>query len=171
MTTERKNCDKSPFPMYNKVRKTKEAGSVKIILEQADLQETEIHIRGNIAGPEVMAILQSLEKKSSSKLLLYKEDEQFVIDANEIIFIEVSGTKTLAFTKEDCFEIRSKLYELKEQLEGFAFAQINKSTLININRIHSIQAEFSGNYSVKLKERKEILTISRKYFKEFKERV
>ena len=51
------------------------------------------------------------------------------------------------------------------------FVQINKSVIVNINCVKSIQAEFSGNYRIKLKNRKESLTISRKYFKEFKDRI
>ena len=60
---------------------------------------------------------------------------------------------------------------LKDLLGGRSFAQINKSVIVNINCVKSIQAEFSGNYRIKLKNRKESLTISRKYFKEFKDRI
>ena len=37
--------------------------------------------------------------------------------------------------------------------------------------LDEIQAEFSGNYLIKLKNRSEKLTLSRKYFREFKERI
>ena len=60
---------------------------------------------------------------------------------------------------------------LKEILSAFSFAQINKSTLVNINFVKSIQAEFSGNYLIKLKDSKDVLTVSRKYFKEFKDQI
>ena len=66
---------------------------------------------------------------------------------------------------------RKKLYELKEALSTEPFAQINKGTLVNIDFVKSVQAEFSGNYSLRLKSGKEILTISRKYFKEFKSKI
>ena len=77
----------------------------------------------------------------------------------------------MVYTKSDTYEARQKLYELKEQLPSRNFAQINKSVLVNINCVRSIQAEFSGNYRLKLKNRKESLTISRKYFKEFKDKI
>lgn len=66
---------------------------------------------------------------------------------------------------------RKKLYEIKQLLNARSFAQINKSVIVNINCVKSIQAEFSGNYRLKLKNRKETLTISRKYFKEFKDQI
>lgn len=144
---------------------------MKITLESAELPETEVIIRGDITSEEVVSLLQLLGKRNSRKLVLYKDEEQFLVDAEEIVFVEVSGSRTFVYTRPDAYEARQKLYELKELLSAQAFAQINKSVLVNINCVKSIQAEFSGNYRLKLKNRKESLTISRKYFKEFKDRI
>lgn len=142
---------------------------MKIRLESAELQETEVIIRGDVTSEEVVSLLQLLKKRNSGKLILYKEEEQYIVDADEIVFIEVSGSKVYAYTKLDTYEAKQKLYEIKDMLGGRSFAQINKSVIVNINCVKSIQAEFSGNYRIKLKNRKESLTISRKYFKEFKD--
>ena len=144
---------------------------MKIKLESAELPETEVIIRGDVTSEEVVSLLQLLKKRNSGKLILYKEEEQYIVDADEIVYIEVSGNKVYAYTKLDTYEAKQKLYEVKETLGGRSFAQINKSVIININCVKSIQAEFSGNYRIKLKNRKESLTISRKYFKEFKDRI
>ncbi len=144
---------------------------MKIKLESAELPETEVIIRGDVTSDEVASLLQLLKKRNSGKLILYKEEEQCIVDANEIVFVEVSGSKVYAHTKQETYEVKQKLYELKELLSAYAFAQINKSVIVNINCVKSIQAEFSGNYRIKLKNRKESLTISRKYFKEFKDRI
>lgn len=142
---------------------------MKIKLESAELPETEVVIRGDVTSEEVVSILQFLKKRSSGKVLLYKEEEQFIIDVNEIVFVEVSDSKVYAYGKQDIYEAKQKLYELKDLLSPHSFVQINKSVIVNINCVKSIQAEFSGNYRMKLKNRKETLTISRKYFKEFKD--
>ena len=144
---------------------------MKIILEPAQLQEPEVIIRGDAAGEEVTALLQFLNKRSIRKLILYKEDEQYILDADEIVFLEAFENKVYAYARQEVYEAKQKLYELKENLSSLAFAQINKSVIVNINCVKSIQAEFSGNYRLKLKNRKETLTISRKYFKEFKDRI
>ena len=144
---------------------------MKIRLESAQLPETEVIIRGDVTSEEVVSLLQLLKKRSSGKLILYKEEEQHIVDADEIVYVEVSGSKVYAYTGQDTYEAKQKLYEIKEMLGGRAFAQINKSVIVNINCVRSIQAEFSGNYRLKLKSRKESLTISRKYFKEFRERI
>lgn len=149
----------------------KGAEELKIKLESAELPEAEVIIRGDVTSDEVVFLLQLLKKRNSGKLLLYKEEEQYIVDANEIVFVEVNGSKVYAYTKLETYEVKLKLYELKELLSAQSFAQINKSVIVNINCVKSIQAEFSGNYRIKLKNRKESLTISRKYFKEFKDRI
>ncbi len=144
---------------------------MKIKVESAELPETEVIIRGDVTGEEVLSLLQLLKKRGSGKVILYKEEEQYIVDSDEIVYVEVSGSKVYAYTKQETYEVKQKLYEIKELLDGRSFAQINKSVLVNINCVKSIQAEFSGNYRCKLKNRKESLTISRKYFKEFKDQI
>ena len=144
---------------------------MKIKLESAELPETEVIIRGDVTSEEVVSLLQLLKKRNSGKLILYKEEEQYIMDADEIVYVEVSDNKVYAYTKQDTYEAKQKLYEIKELLVGRSFAQINKSVIVNINCVKSIQAEFSGNYRLKLKNRKESLTISRKYFKVFRDRI
>ena len=149
----------------------KGAEELKIKVESVELPETEVIIRGDVTSEEVVSLLQLLKKRNSGKLILYKEEEQYIVDADEIVFIEVSDNKVCAYTRQDAYEAKQKLYEIKELLGSKSFAQINKSVIVNINCVKSIQAEFSGNYRLKLKNRKESLTISRKYFKEFRERI
>lgn len=145
---------------------------MKITLEPAELSEPEVIIRGSATDPEVISLLQTLSRKGTTgKLMLYKEDEQYIMDAADIVFIETSGTKVLAYTAADTYECKLKLYEVKELLPSRHFAQISKSVIVNIDCVKCIQAEFSGNYRIKLKNRKEVLTVSRKYFKEFKDRI
>ena len=144
---------------------------MKIKLESAVLDETEVIIRGDVASQEVASLLQMLGKRNTGKILLYKQEEQCILNADEIVFLEVQDSRVYAYTKLDTYETRQKLYEVKEQLPSRSSVQINKSVIVNINCVKSIQAEFSGNYRLKLKNRKEVLTISRKYFKEFKDRI
>lgn len=144
---------------------------MKIKLESAVLDETEVIIRGDVASQEVASLLQMLGKRNTGKILLYKQEEQCILNADEIVFLEVQDSRVYAYTKLDTYETKQKLYELKEQLPSRNFVQINKSVIVNINCVKSIQAEFSGNYRLKLKNRKEVLTISRKYFKEFKDSI
>ena len=147
---------------------------MKVTFESANGIETEVLIKGEITSPDVAALLdyiKGLSTNTNKKLMLYREDEQFLIDPAEIIYIEASGNKVEVKTNSGTYDSKKKLYELKEQLSSEPFAQINKAMLVNIDFVKSVQAEFSGNYSLRLKSGKETLTISRKYFKEFKSKI
>ena len=140
---------------------------VKINLEQADNKE--VTIKGDISGKEAMGVIASLNASSFGKIMLQGEDESFVYNAEDIIYFISDAGKTCAVTEGGKYEVKEKLYELSDSLYSKGFVQINKSTVVNINFIKSISAEFSGNYTARLKNRNETLVISRKYFNSFKE--
>lgn len=145
---------------------------MKITLEPMNTGETEIIIRGDIASSEVSALLSFINSGTNSgKLLLYREDEQYPVDAEDIIYLEASDGRVTALTTEGIYYTKQKLYELKELLSSLPFAQINKGVIVNIDFVKSVSAEFSGNYTLRLKNSKETLTVSRKYIKEFKSKI
>lgn len=145
---------------------------MKVTFESVLGIETEVIIKGDITNPQVTSLLEYIKNQSTSntkKMMLYKEDEQFLITPDEIIYIEVTKSRVEAVTTSDRFDTKKKLYELKDMLANEPFVQINKGTLVNLDYVKSVAAEFSGNYTLKLKNSKETLTISRKFFKEFKD--
>lgn len=145
---------------------------MKIILEDKSLDETEIVIRGNIASDEVAGVLKLLKGRVvEDKMFLYKDEEDFIVNISDIIYFETSHNKVIAVTQNDIYETKMKIYELSEMLYSAGFSQISKGVIININYVKSVQAEFSGNYVAKLKNSKKQLTISRKYFKDFKNHI
>ena len=147
---------------------------MKVTFESVSNNETEVIIKGDIMNAEVTELLEYLKSKNSTsakRLMLFKEDEQYLVSPDEIIYIEVATAKVEAVTTSGRFDSKKKLYELKDLLANESFAQINKGTLVNLDFVKSVQAEFSGNYTLKLKNSKEILTISRKFFKEFKDKI
>lgn len=147
---------------------------MKVTFESVFDKETEVIIKGEIGCPDVEALLDFIKSRNAGatkKLVLYKEDEQFLVDPSEVVYVEVADNKVKVVTNGESFDSKKKLYELKEMLSTEPFAQINKGTLVNIDFVKSVSAEFSGNYTLRLKNRKEILTISRKYFKEFKNKI
>ena len=61
------------------------------------MPETEVIIRGDVTSEEVVSLLQLLKKRNSGKLILYKEEEQYIMDADEIVYVEVSDNKVYAY--------------------------------------------------------------------------
>ena len=142
---------------------------MKISLEYADNSELEVIIKGDIGGEEAIKVISALNTSVFGKLILQGEDESFLFNATDIIYFVSERGKTYAVTVNGRYEVKEKLYVLSDSLKNKGFIQINKSTVVNINFVKSISAEFSGNYIARLKGKKETLIISRKYFHSFKE--
>ena len=142
---------------------------LKISLEHSDNSELEVVIKGDISSEEAIKVIAALNTSAFGKLMLQGEDESFLFNATDIIYFVSEQSKTYAVTESGKYEVKEKLYVLSDSLKHKGFIQINKSTVVNINFVKSISAEFSGNYTARLKNKTETLIISRKYFNSFKE--
>lgn len=144
---------------------------MKITFESAPLDEPEITIRGRLDSPKVSEIINLLNSSyRAGKLFLYKDDREYLTNADEIYYFEALNNKIYAKTAEGSFEVKNKLYELAESLRSSGFIQLNKGVLSNVNQICSVEAEFSGNYTAVLKNGEKLI-ISRKFIKPFRKYV
>ena len=142
---------------------------MKIMLEQAALAEPEVCIRGELASPQVTALIAALQRVGGlGKIFLYRDEREYPFDPGEISFFEARGSKVYARCGGEEYETRHKLYELCELLACKGFVQISKGVVANVDSIRSVEAELSGNYTALLKDGKTQLTISRKYMKDFR---
>lgn len=145
---------------------------MKITLEQADLTEPEIIIRGDISNPQVQNIVGLLNgKQSLQKMFFFKNEKEYLFDITDVIYFEADNNKVFAHIGSELYETRHKLYELEGIGRSKGFIRINKGIIVNINHVLSVEAEFSGNYILFLRDTKTQLTISRKYVKDFKQYV
>lgn len=145
---------------------------MKLILENAQLPELQVVIRGDVFGEQAQKVVQALNSsESTGKMFLYKNEKEFVVKPQEIFYFQAYDGKVLASTANGSYETKFKLYEIIENMYSQGFAQINKSTIVNIDAVFSVEPEFSGNYTVNLKNSKEKLTVSRKFAKAFRNHI
>lgn len=144
---------------------------MKFTLESADNEELEIVIRGNLSDPHIPQIIAALNTaRVISRLFLYQNEKEYLCPVDDISYFEALQGKIYAHTVQGTMETRYKLYELADMLHNSGFIQISKGILVNVHAVSSVEPEFSGNYTAVLTEQK-TLTISRKYFKTFREYV
>ena len=98
-----------------------------------------------------------------------KDGESIPCPISRIYYIETVDDKCFAYTKDDCIEIRSRLYEIEKNLD-FRFFRCSKSMLCNIRKIKSVKAETNARMRAVLLNG-EVVLITRSYVKEMKKRL
>lgn len=143
---------------------------MKIIIEDiADDQEEEIIVRCHAIDESLMKLIQSF-KQGKVKLNVYQNGELFFILPEEVYYFESVDQKVFAYTKDTVYEIKSKLYELENELPQNDFFRATKSTIMNLNKINSLTPAFNGRLEAILKNGEKMI-ISRQYVAELKERL
>ncbi len=136
----------------------------------ADLSEPEIIIRCSCITPEVRRLQRLLGDTKGCGIVFFKENEEFYLCADEILFFETQDGGIRAHTAEDSFEVKEKLFEL-EQILPFQFIRVSKSAILNVDRVYSVEKSITSASLVKFVSTHKRIYISRSYYKDFKKRI
>ena len=109
------------------------------------LEEDEILIRCGRADETVQKIQQYIQERYASlpELTFYKQDQEFYLTLDEVLFFETEGDHIYAHTADDSFRIKYRLYELEKILPSY-FVRAAKSTIVNIHRVYSISKSLAS---------------------------
>lgn len=86
-----------------------------------------------------------------------------LITVDEILYFQSDTKYTRVVTQEGESLIRKSLKELLDELDPASFWQIHRSTVVNIGAIAGVSRDFGGHLVVKLKNRKETLSVSQPF--------
>ncbi len=103
-------------------------------------------------GPEYLRWIKTQHKDSIR-----------LIPVEEVDYFQAEDKYTLVMTKEGESLIRKTIKELSEELDPAQFWQIHRGTIVNVSKIDRVSRSLTGRGVVKLKERPELLTVSRSY--------
>ena len=92
-----------------------------------------------------------------------------LITVEEICYFQADNKYTLVVTPQQESLIRRPIRELIDELDPQVFWQIHRSTLVNVNAIAGVTRDMGGHLRVKLKERRETLSVSEPYMHLFKQ--
>lgn len=107
-------------------------------------------------------------KQGGGKLTVYKEGGMHFIEPEDVFYFESVEQKVFAYCKSEVYQVKSKLYELLDELPGWRFVRVSKSVILNLNKIKSLTPAFSGRYEALLKNGEKVI-ISRQYVGSLKE--
>lgn len=130
-------------------------------------EEEEIILKCRSLDDDMVKMINHL-KQGGSKLTVYKGSEMFFIDAEKVFYFESVDQKVFAYCRTEVYQVRSKLYELLDELPGWIFLRVSKSVILNLNNIKSLTPAFGGRYEALLKNGEKVI-ISRQYVGALKE--
>lgn len=77
-------------------------------------------------------------------------------DKGEIDRVEADNNYIRVFVKEKSFIIRNTLGSIEKKLDPEVFIRVNRSTIINVNRIRELIEMGNNNYEVILNDKKSV---------------
>ena len=98
-----------------------------------------------------------------------KKDTICLIPVEEADYFKAEDKYTVVLTKEGESLIKKSIKELAQELDPAQFWQIHRGTIVNVSKIDRVSRSLTGRGILKLKERPELLTVSRNYLHLFKQ--
>lgn len=134
--------------------------------EATDLQ---ISVTCKQLSPDIEKILATL-RMMNHQLTARKNDEIYLLDIADVIYIESLDRKCFIYTADEIYESDFRLYELEQQLEEYGFVRVSKSFLIHLQKIHSLKADINRKIRITMSNEEQIIA-SRQYADELKKRL
>ena len=137
-----------------------------------DMPENEIVIKCKELDDDIQKIYQFIQELQTGKMdiICYRGNEEYYIPVNDILFFETDVESVYAHTVDNAYRVKYRLYELEESLPN-NFMRISKSTIFNIDYLHSIEKNITSASLVKMKESHKQIYVSRRYYKDLKKRL
>lgn len=137
------------------------------ILEKQPDEEDEIIVKCDYLDESITKLLNQF-KAGKTKMNFYKDSKIVLLEQDEILYFESVDDIVFAYTKNDVFETKSKLYQLEEELPGNTFFRASKAVILNIDKIDSLSPAFGGRFEAVLENGYKVI-ISRNYVNTLKE--
>ena len=140
---------------FDKARLQKSIDRYKKVTEQKD----ELHHYEQ----KIKSILEDMgTPKTLDRFIVKKRDKYFILNADDVLWIESDGNYLQIMTDDDKYLIRHTLTGFEDYLDKNQYYRISRSVIVNIDRVKSIQKHYYGNYQVLMNNGKS-LKMSKNY--------
>ncbi len=86
----------------------------------------------------------------------------------DVCYFEALDEKVFAYTKEEVYEIKMRLYEVEQAYEKYHFIRCSKAVVLNLMLLDSISPALNGRFFAHMKNGEKIM-ISRQYAPKLKQ--
>ena len=134
--------------------------------DEEQLKQTILRLENIIQPAQAVEMSESL-----GKLAVEEDGVIHYVLPEMILYIYREGNITKVVTKEKTYDVRITLKELENRLYPFSFFRIHKSYLVNLNYVNRLTPWFNGAYELELQGVVELLSVSRNYVKDLRQRL
>lgn len=133
-----------------------------------NIQETKVVVYAKEETQEVSNLISKIKEcDDTTKIIGYEDGRTFILKKDEIESIFTEMTKVYARINNEKYQIKMKIYELEELLNGTSFVRISNSEIANFNKVESM--EIRGSTLIVLKYKSgQITYVSRRNIKKIK---
>jgi len=143
--------------------------TVKRLRKQADKKPPPLSDMSEIAK-RILAELKNRETREYLQWIKAQHRDGIrLIPVDEVCYFKASDKYTMVMTKEGETLIKKSIKELTDELDPNQFWRIHRGTIVNVSHISEASRSLTGRGALKLKERPEILTVSRSFIHLFKQ--
>lgn len=115
----------------------------------------------------INAIVSRLSEESPQMIAGFRDNVMKILDPDEIIRVYSSGGKVFAAANGGEYQLRQRLYEMEERLDGGRFVRISNSEIINLKKVKEFDLSFAGTICVSLSD-STVTYVSRRYVSKIK---
>lgn len=144
---------------------------IKVVLEPGYEEDT-IVIHCKEINEKVLKLQKMLEEfeKQKSNIQFFQDEKEYYFPLTDILFFETTGYSLNAHTKDSCYQVKYRLYELESLLPSY-FVRISKSTIVNSKKIYSITKNLTSSSLIQFYGTHKSVYVSRMYFKDLKHKL
>lgn len=132
------------------------------------IDETKVVIYTKEITPEINELFDKLSSKKTNILKVYKDEEIYLLNCDDIESIYAEDGKIFAKTAKDLYQIKKRLYEIENEVPNEKFVRISNSEIINFDKVDNLNTKLLGTISINLKSGYTTY-VSRRYIKSIKE--
>ena len=139
---------------------------MKLIRKQIDPTEEEAVILEYIKWTGEWENLSDYIEGKKRQIIGYgMEKEMYSIQLEDILYFEAVGDLVFAYTGDQVYEIKMRLYQVEDIVQQSGILRASKSFLVNVRKIEKVRSVLNGRFMAVMENGEEVL-ITRHYARE-----
>lgn len=139
---------------------------MKLIRKQIEPTEEEAVILEYIVWTSEWENLSDYIEGKKRQIIGYgTKKEMYSIQLEDILYFEAVGDLVFAYTGDQVYEIKMRLYQVEETVQQNGILRVSKSFLVNVRKIEKVRSVLNGRFMAVMENGEEVL-ITRHYARE-----